>query len=363
MKIKFLLLSAVLTTCFISINAQKKLVHEEFSSPEWQEELLRLNPTYVAPTPTNVLNNSATFSGLNNVELYFNKYKLDGDITSNRVSAPQVTNCARGGDHNVLVSDATYVPLGFRFRNAPTGIVEFPELTSADSIILHLRNGNNTDNTSIYLEEWSNETWNLIHTFTALGRSNFWESSVDQIAMHNINSRNPIKLRLRGASTRYTIMFEMEIQEHYAAGLKQAIDSATTIYNANAENIGTGPGQFPQSAYDNLATGIANATTVFNNNATTPTEVENARLLMNTAINDFNTSKLTGTSNLQSVSIKQYGRKLVTSEATLILIYNMDGTLLHQQDQVQVMILPAHIGQGIYLIKSKYGIQKMYFNE
>jgi hypothetical protein len=158
-------------------------------------------------------------------------------------------------------------------------------------------------------------------------------------------------------------MFEMEIQEHYAAGLKQAIDSATTIYNANAANIGTGNGQYTQAAYDKLATDIANATSVFENNETTPTEVENARLLMISAIADFQASKVTGTQNPQSISIKQYGRKLVTNEATLISIYNTDGTMLYQQDQVQVMVVPAHIGQGIYLIKSKNGIQKMYFNE
>lgn len=378
MKTKNLLLVAVLAASTLCLNAQRLLISEEFSSPEWQAEFLRLNPTYTTKVPgavsaggTSVNSKSAAFSPLSSVELYFGKYNLSGAVEFIRSYYSQAVNyiCALGNDyHNVLVAPNDSVPACFRFNNTNTSYFEFPEISSAGNIILHVRSGNNTKYTNIFLKEWHSETtsWDQIHAFMLDKRDVFWNTSVDEILTFNINSRTPIKLELTGSDSLFCGMYKVDIEEHFSAGLKHSIDSATVIKNDNADNIGTAVGQYPQAAYDDFVSAIADATTVFDNTETTQTEVEDAELALNTAITDFEASMIdvgTGFNPINTTTLKQYGRKLVTSEATRISIFNTDGTLLYQQDNVKIMDVPASIRQGIYLVKSKSGVQKMYFGE
>lgn len=378
MKTRTLLVMAVLAASTVCINAQRLLISEEFSSPEWQAEFLRLNPTYTTKVPgavsagaTSVNSKSAAFSPLSSVELYFGKYNISGAVEFIRSYYSQAVNyiCALGNDyHNVLVAPNDSVPACFRFNNSNTSYFEFPEISSAGNMILHVRSGNNTKYTNIFLKEWDSETttWNQIHAFMLDKRDVFWNTSVDEILTFNINSRTPIKLELTGSDSLFCGMYKVDIEEHFSAGLKHSIDSATVIKNDNADNIGTAVGQYPQAAYDDFVTAIADATTVFDNTETTQTEVEDAELALNTAITDFEASMIdvgTGFNPVNTTTLKQFGRKLVTSEATRISIYNIDGTLLYQQDNVKIMDVPASIGQGIYLVKSKSGVQKMYFGE
>jgi len=374
MKTKFLLAIAVmLTASFWSVNAQKLLVSEEFNSPEWQAEFLRINPTYTTKVPAAVTasnaSKSAAFSPLSSTELYFGKYNLNGAVEFIRSYNSQAVNyvCALGNDyHNILVAANDSVPVCFRFNNVNSSYFEFPEITSAGNIILHVRSGNNNKYTNIFLKVWDSGTaqWDQIHAFKLNKRDVFWNTSVDEIMTFNINSRIPIKLELTGSDSLFCGMYQVEIEEHFSAGLKHSIDSATIIKNAAI--IGTAVGQYPQAAYDDFSTAITNATTVFDNTATTQVEVEDEELVLNTAITDFEASKIdveTGINPIKNSTINQYGRKLVINKPATISIYNTVGTLVYQQDQVQVMEIPASVGKGVFIVKSGSGVRKIYLSE
>ncbi|HQB27462.1 MAG TPA: hypothetical protein PLO29_00795 [Paludibacter sp.] len=386
-----LLLLAVFAASALYVNAQKLLISEEFSSPEWQAELLRLNPGSVDSTDATLINPNApnplpyaartpgtgptgnyVYTKMNQTDLYFDKYKLAGDIEIiNGAVHPMSDTCALdGGNHNVMITEGdstgVYKPLGFRLFKG-TGFIEFPEISSAGLLTAHLICGNITNASTLYIEKWENEAWTLITTKNVKRRNNI-DGKVDQIQTEDINSRVPIKLRLAHSdgTKPYFVVFEFSVAEHFSAGLKHSIDSATVIKNDNAGNIGTDPGQYPQAAYDNFVTAIDSATTIFDNTATTQTEVEEADSVLKAAIATFEASKIItgiGFNPVNTITLQQYGRKLVSSQATRISIYNIDGTLLHQQDNVKVMDVPASIGQGIYLVKSKSGVQKMYFGK
>lgn len=375
MKTKFLLsLAVILAASFWSVNAQKLLISEEFSSPEWQAEFLRLNPTYVLPVPGAVTSSSTStssnFGPLSSTELYFGKYKLAGAVEGIRSYYSQDVNyaCVLGGDHNLKYSNDEYLPANFRFNNAGTSYFELPEITSADTITLHIRSGNNTKLTYIYLHQWDNttSTWKQKNIFEAAKRDVYWATSVDEIVRYNVNSRTPVKLKLTGSGPLYCGMFQLDVSEHFSAGLKHSIDSATVIKTENASNIGTANGQYPQSAYDDFSAAITTATTVFDNDATTQTEVEDAELVLNTAITNFKTSVndiSTGFNPATINTIKQFGRKLVINKPATISIFNTVGTLVYQQDQVQVMEVPASVGKGVFIVKSGPGVQKIYLGE
>lgn len=379
MKAKLLLIiAAAFAVSFWSVNAQKLLISEEFNSPAWQAEFLRINPTYTTKIPgtvsaggTSVNSKSSAFSPLISTELYFGKYNISGAVEFIRSYYSQAVNyvCALGNDyHNIIVAPNDSVPVGFRFNNTNSSYFEFPEITSAGNIILHVRSGNNTKYTNIFLKKWSSETgtWTQINAFKLNKRDVFWNTSVDEIQSFNINSRTPIKIQLTGSDSLFCAMYQVDIEEHFSAGLKHSIDSANVIKTDNASNIGTANGQYPQSAYDDFSTAITNATAVFDNTATTQTEVEDAKLVLNTAITDFKASVNdigTGINPTLKSTIKQFGRKLVINKPANISIYNTVGTLVYQQDQVQVMEIPASVGKGVFIVKSGPGVQKIYLSE
>ena len=386
MKTKILLFFAVaFAVSFWSVNAQRLLISEEFSSSAWQTELLRLNPgstdgtintlinpnaknvnPYSPPLPGATAGNNASYADLNNVDLYFDKYRVQGAIEVIRLTSTATRSCALGGNHNTLLSDGKSMPLALRFHTTGTSFFEMPETPNADTIIMHLRCGNPTATSELYIEKWENETWANLYTFSVQPKGNYSATSVDEIVKYKINSRVPIKTRIRGAFDKFTNLYQVDVQEHFSAGLKHSIDSANVIKTDNASNIGTANGQYPQSAYDDFSTSITNATAVFDNTATTQTEVEDAELVLNTAITDFKASVNdigTGINSTVKSTINQYGRKLVVNKPTTISIYNTVGTLVYQQNQVQVLEIPASVGNGVFIVKSGPGVRKIYLGE
>lgn len=390
MKTKFLLsLAVIVAASFWSVSAQRLLISEDISSAAWQAELLRLNPgstdgtsaTLINPNAPNIAayapkspatittNSTGAYTNINSTDLYFEKYKLKGDIESIGGIASDVC-AADGGNHNVLITSGAYngqsLALGFRPVKG-TGFFELPEISSAGRIYVHVRCGHNTNPTETKIQQWLNGTWTTISTLPVKNRS-LLTTSVDENLNYNVNSRTPIKLRIANLSGTLPFfqIYEVNVEEHFSAGLKYSIDSATTIKNANSGNIGTAVGQYPQSAYDDFGIAITNATAVFDNTTTTETEVEDARLVMNSAIADFQASKVdvgTGINSPINGSIKQFGRKLVINKPATISIYNTVGTLVYQQDQVQVMEIPAYVGKGVFIVKSGPGVQKIYLGE
>lgn len=387
MKAKLLLIiAAAFAVSFWSVNAQKLLISEEFSSAEWQAELLRLNPgstdgtaatplinpnainvkPYAPPLPGTTAGNNASYTDLNSVDLYFDKYRIQGAIEVIRLTSTATRACVLGGNHNTLLSDGKSMPLAIRFHTSGTSVFEMPEIPNADTIIMHLRCGNPTATSELYIEKWENEKWVNLDTFSVQPKGNYSATSVDEIVKYKINYRTPIKTRIRGAFDKFTNLYQVDVQEHFSAGLKHSIDSATVIKTDNASNIGTANGQYPQSAYDDFSAAINSATTVFADSTTTQTEVEDAELVLNTAITSFKASVNdigTGFNPATINTINLYGRKLVVNKPTTISIYNTVGTLVYQQNQVQVMDIPAYLGKGVFIVKSGVSVQKIYLGE
>jgi hypothetical protein len=360
MKTRTLLVMAVLAASTVCINAQKLLINENFSTQQWEDEFIRLNPTYVTPAT-----GGAAFTNLANGP-YFDKYDLYSGAIEVQTE-PANGLCADGT--TIHLHDGVAVAWRLKKSSAGASWIQLPKLPNAGTFTMHAKTGAATPKIRLQMvkivdgiEQITELTnWNLTATTDPM-----FTSYVDELKTFNVNSRDSITLRIGQGADRFIKIFGFQVEEHFSAGLKHSIDSATVIKNDNADNIGTVAGQYPQAAYDDFVTAIADATTVFDNTETTQTEVEDAELALNTAITDFEASMIdvgTGFNPANTTTLKQYGRKLVTSEATRISIFNVDGSLLYQQDNVKIMDVPASIRQGIYLVKSKSGVQKMYFGE
>lgn len=157
-------------------------VSEDFSSPEWDAELKRLNPNYTTLLP------GTDFQNMNSVDYYFDKYAFDGAM----VSEPGTPNCA---DASITHGNATNA-IAFRFRNSGTSFMEFPEMASAGTITVHVRNGNNTAATTLTLEKFVSDNWSLINTFNLRGKNAYSDTSADEVLSYKIDSPIPVKLRL-----------------------------------------------------------------------------------------------------------------------------------------------------------------------
>lgn len=157
-------------------------VSEDFSSPEWDAELKRLNPNYTTLLP------GTDFQNMNSVDYYFDKYAFDGAM----VSEPGTPNC---GDSSITHGNATNA-IAFRFRNSGTSFMEFPEMANAGTITVHVRNGNNTAATTLTLEQYVSGSWSLLNTFNLRAKNAYSATSVDEVLSYRIDSPTPVKLRL-----------------------------------------------------------------------------------------------------------------------------------------------------------------------
>lgn len=157
-------------------------ISEDFSSPEWDAELKRLNPNYTTLLP------GTDFQNMNNVDYYFDKYAFDGAM----VSEPVTPNCADAG----ITHGNTINAIAYRFRNSGTSFMEFPEMAGAGTITMHVRNANNSAATTLTLEQYLSGNWNVIHIFNLRGKNAYSATSVDEVLSYKIDSPNPVKLRL-----------------------------------------------------------------------------------------------------------------------------------------------------------------------
>jgi len=284
MKKNFLFSLLLVATCLFSASAQT-LISEDFSSTAWGTELLRLNPTYVKPAT------NADFFGLSTTSLYFSKYALDGAIvTHDGVTPPNYTNvCALFATKGIVHNNGGKA-VAFRFRNSGiTSFMEFPQITSAGNITLHVRNGNATVATTLTLQKYVSGAWTTITTL-AVGRADaYYATKIDQILTYNININSPVKLRIYGGD-KFIMLFRVDIEAHYKVALLAAINSATAVKNASTSKIGGGIGQYTQASYDALVAAIAAANTVNANGSATQAQVDAALATLNTAVAVFQAS-------------------------------------------------------------------------
>lgn len=211
MKTKSLILTMTLVACsFFTVSAQELLISENFSSQAWADELLRLNPgidtngalinpnatnaaAYTTPPPTTAAGaGTNAYINLNAIDRYFGKYLLLGAI-----ECLPVLPCASGDQitHN-FNNGGTETAVAFRILN-PGGYIEFPQIPSAGTITLHIRDGNSNSDTSVGLEKYdiATSSWVAI-TALSLAKYNAYPTTRDEIVTYNVNSSEPITLRL-----------------------------------------------------------------------------------------------------------------------------------------------------------------------
>lgn len=297
---QLLLMAALIVGSMIAVQAQTKLVEEEFSSQEWEDEFKRLNPgnnefgvpinpnatnpvAYTTPEPTG---GPGAYSNLNSTDLYFDKYRLGG-----AVEVLETGLCSEGLTHS---NPTTSTAVAFRLTN-PGGFFELPELTSAGTITIHVKNGNKGNDTNLGLEKYdaSTETWARIHLFTLRKRDNLknenGDALLDEALSFDVNSSTPIKLRLNnikyddGLAVRFINMYRIEVTEF--AG------SAVPV--------------------------------------------------------------------LQIEGIKQIGRRIVVEEPMQLTVYNTLGKLIMNEYVTNETSIPAKFGNGVFILKTNKGNQKL----
>ena len=282
-------MAALFVGTLISTQAQTILVEEEFSSTEWENELIRWNPTYTTPT---TMGGSGAFNGLNSVDLYFNKYRVVGAI-----EVLETGLCEAGLIH---ANPTTQTAVAFRFSNpsatAPEGIFELPELPTAGTITIHVKNGNPANDCNLGLEKYnaSEDIWERIHLFLLRKRNDLKNTNeellLDEVlTFDSINSNVPVKLRL--------------INKKYDDGL----------------------------------------TTRFLN-------------MYHISVTAFEASSV---SELRLSGVKQIDRRIVVEEPMQIAVYNTMGQLIMEQSVTKELEIPARFGKGVFMLKTNKGNQKI----
>lgn len=225
---KLLFTIAFFAVSFFSASAQELLISEDFSSTAWADELARLNPgtsanpnalnpiAYVTPGTTS---GSNSYTNLNTTDLYFGKYHLSGAIECLPVLA-----CATGDQINHSF-DNNGVPtaVAFRFQNTTAGFIEFPEVSSAGIITIHIRDNNATAITTIGLERYdaTSSGWLPVYTFSLAGNGSY--TTRDEVLTYDVNSPSPIQLRLINnvaSSKKFIDLFRVDIASKSPSAVK-----------------------------------------------------------------------------------------------------------------------------------------------
>lgn len=217
MKTKTLHLTvALLMGCFIHATAGDLLISEDFSSAEWAAEFLRIDPLYEKPAP------KANISVISTAA-YFDKYYMEGAVVTfdglGVIDAANTTNeCALFAAKSIVHSDVDNLAVAFRFRNSATSIFECPEIASAGTVTLHVRNGNETAATTLSLEKYVDGAWTNVYDFPIQGHGAFNATSLDEVVSYNVNSMVPIKLRISRGS-KFINLFRIDIEEYGTTAL------------------------------------------------------------------------------------------------------------------------------------------------
>jgi len=102
--------------------------------------------------------------------------------------------------------------VAFRLNNNATGMIEFPELPNADSIFIHVRNGNQSSATNVSLEQFIEGVWTQLYLFE-LQNWGAYPAYRDEVLKYKIDASAPVKLRLINnvAANRYMNLYRVDI--------------------------------------------------------------------------------------------------------------------------------------------------------
>lgn len=119
----------------------------------------------------------------------------------------------------------------------------------------------------------------------------------------------------------------------------------------------TSPARNPQNTIDHIAyRDTQNKFSVTNHKAVNETYASDHRPI----VADFNyMMEPSAVITPESVPFKKLGRNLTTDKPTDIVIYNLLGVILLQQKNVTSIDIPTNIGNGIFLISTTRGKQKI----
>lgn len=203
-KTNLLIAAVIIATIHLSAEEPALLISEDFSGTEWAAELLRVDPTYVKPAP------GANKAVINTV-LYFDKYMMEGAIVPLDVNTDNPTlECSLFASQSIVHRDVDGHAISFRLRNSGVSIMEFPELPNAGIITIHTRNGNKTAGTTLKLQQYITDTWTDIKTFDLQPSGNYRQTSIDEILTYDIQSKDPIKLRI-SRGDKFIYLFRIDV--------------------------------------------------------------------------------------------------------------------------------------------------------
>lgn len=201
-------LAKFLPTEWVTEPEQEKAesVSEDISTPEWEAEILRLNPSFVKPAV------GSAFGNINNIDYYFDKYLLKGGI----VNTTGTPNCVMEGVSHGNSESA----LAFRLSNDSTGFFEFPPLYNAGELTLHVRSGAANQAGYIALQQFDDEDWTTLAYLDTKKQTDFSANSIGEIIVYPININEEVKLRIQGGN-RFTQIFRVDITPYGSVlGLK-----------------------------------------------------------------------------------------------------------------------------------------------
>jgi hypothetical protein len=301
MKTKNLLLMAVLFIgTLISTQAQTKLVEEEFSSSEWETEFLRLNPgndEFGVPINPNATNPVAyvTPPPTGGGAAYNNLNSVDLYFNKYRLSGA-VEVLETGLCSAGLIHAHPTLGTAVAFRlTNPGGRFELPELPSVGKVTIHVKNGNPTNDCNLGLEKYNAGT-------------DSWE----KIHLFLLRKRDDLKNENQ----------EALLDEAISYDVNSSVPVRLRLNNIKYE--------------DGLAVRFIN--------------------MYRIEVTEFGESSVP---ELQLTGVKQIGRRIVVDNPMHIAVYNVVGKLIMEQNVTSEMEIPASFGQGVFMLKTSNGNQKI----
>lgn len=304
MKTKILLFSVVLfISSLFCISAQEILISENFSTAEWQAELARLNPGSTDGTVTGLINKEAT-----NLVAYITP-EIDGTAYTS----------LNQGYNNDSLPDFYFGK--YRLVGAIEAKAVWPCALGADF---------NHDNTG--------KAVGFRIQNTAAGMIELPElSSVGEITIHIRNGNSTAATKL---------------------GLEKSVDGVwTNIYTFNLQKNSLFEGitqdEVLKVNLDTLTAAEPLKLRLVNN-------VSATKRFMNLYGIEVKSKAPSAVASVKTNPFKIAGRKLTTETPANIAIYNTIGSLVLEQRIENTFEIPALVGNGIFVVKSELGTQKLF---
>ena len=215
MKHKLLTFAVLAILPLLNMQADEPVLHvsENFSTQAWQDALSTNDPAYVKPAPGGNY-------GVLTTALYQDKYKMEGAFVTLQLDNDNPTlDCALFAEKSIVHTDENGHAISFRLRKSGTSYFEMQELPNAGVITIHARNGNKTATTTMKLQKYEMEAWTDIHTFDLRMSNDFRNTFLDEILTFNINSPDPIKLRL-SRGDKFIMLFQVDVAAYAPTAVK-----------------------------------------------------------------------------------------------------------------------------------------------